>query len=58
MEVGSSTWRISWLFCNVIAGNFEAYQLHIIPEQVEDFRYVVYRLKDLLELSDENLTKY
>ena len=26
-------------FGNVIAGNFEAYQLHIIPEQVEDFKY-------------------
>ena len=30
-------------FGNVIAGNFEAYQLHIIPEQVEDFRYVIFR---------------
>ena len=39
-------------FGKVIAGNFEAYQLHIIPEQVEDFRYVIYRIKDLLELSD------
>ncbi len=42
---------------NVIAGNFEAYQLHIIPEQVEDFRYVIYRLKDLLELSDKQFKK-
>ena len=39
-------------FGNVIAGNFEAYQLHVIPEQVENFRYVIYRLKDLLDLSD------
>ena len=44
-------------FGNVIAGNFEAYQLHIIPEQVEDFRYVIYRVKDLLELSDKQLKK-
>ena len=44
-------------FGNVIAGNFEAYQLHIIPEQVEDFRYVIYRLKDLLELSDKEFKK-
>ena len=44
-------------FGNIIAGNFEAYQLHIIPEQVEDFRYVVYRLKDLLELSDKEFKK-
>ena len=44
-------------FGNVIAGNFEAYQLHIIPEEVEDFRYVIYRLKDLLELSDKEFKK-
>ena len=44
-------------FGNVIAGNFEAYQLHVIPEQVEDFRYVIYRLKDLLELSDKQFNK-
>ncbi len=44
-------------FGNVIAGNFEAYQLHIIPEEVEDFRYVIFRLKDLLELSDKEFKK-
>ena len=44
-------------FGNVIAGNFEAYQLHVIPEQVEDFRYVIYRLKDLLEMSDKEFKK-
>ena len=44
-------------FGNVIAGNFESYQLHIIPEQVEDFRYVIYRVKDLLELSDKQFKK-
>ena len=40
-----------------MAGNFEAFQLHVIPEQVEDFRYVIYRLKDLLELSDKEFKK-
>ena len=44
-------------FGKIIAGNFEAYQLHVIPEQVEDFRYVIYRLKDLLELSDKEFNK-
>ena len=44
-------------FGNVIAGNFEAYQLHIIPEQVEDFRYVIFRVKELLELSDKQFKK-
>ena len=44
-------------FGNVIAGNLKVYQLHIIPEEVEDFRYVIYRLKDLLELSDKEFKK-
>ena len=44
-------------FGSVIAGNFEAYQLHVVPEEVEDFRYVVYRLKDLLDLSDKEFNK-
>ena len=44
-------------FGNVIAGNFEAYQLHIVPEEVEDFRYVIFRLKDLLEMSDKEFKK-
>ncbi len=44
-------------FGNTIAGNFEAYQLHIIPEEVEDFRYVIYRIKGLLELSEKQFKK-
>ena len=39
-------------FGNIIAGNFESYQLHIVPEQVENFRYVITRIKTILELSD------
>ena len=49
--------EITDYFGNIIAGNFEAYQLHIIPEQVEDFRYVIYRVKDLLEMSDKEFRK-
>ena len=44
-------------FGNTIAGNFEAYQLHIIPEEVEDFRYVIYRVKELLELTEKQFKK-
>ena len=44
-------------FGNTVAGNFEAYQLHIIPEQVEDFRYVIFRVKDILELSDRQFKR-
>ena len=42
-------------FDNVIAGNNEVYQLHIIPEQVEDFRYIALRLKNILNLSEKEL---
>ena len=44
-------------FGNIIAGNFEAYELHMIPEEVEDFRYTIYRVKDLLNLSDNRFKK-
>jgi penicillin-binding protein 2 len=44
-------------FGNTIAGNYEAYQLHIIPEQVENFRYVITRVKDILNLSDKQFQK-
>ena len=57
METCSCKGEFHDYFGNVIAGNFEAYQLHIIPEQVEDFRYVIYRIKDLLELTDKEFNK-
>ena len=44
-------------FGNVIAGNNEVYQLHIIPEQVEDFRYITLRLKNILNLSEREFQK-
>ena len=44
-------------FGNTIAGNYEAYQLHIIPEQVENFRYVITRLKDILDLSNRQFQR-
>ena len=42
-------------FDNVIAGSNEVYQLHVIPEQVEDFRYIALRLKNILNLSEKEL---
>ena len=44
-------------FGNIIAGNLKVYQLHIIPEQVEYFNYLVIRLKTLLDLSDKKIQK-
>ena len=44
-------------FGNTIAGNLKVYQLHIIPEQVENFNYLLLRLKNLLNLSDKKISK-
>ena len=44
-------------FGNVIAGNLKVYQLHVIPEQVEDFRYLMLRLKEILNLSNNKFAK-
>ena len=44
-------------FGNTIAGNYEAYQLHMIPEQVENFRYVITRIKKILDLSEGQFKK-
>ena len=43
-------------FGNIIAGNLKVYQLHIIPEQVENFNYLLSRLKTLLELTDKKIS--
>ena len=39
-------------FGNIVAGNLKIYQLHVIPEQVEDFKYLMLRLKEILSLND------
>ena len=44
-------------FGNTVAGNSEVYQLHVIPEQVEDFKYLMVRLKDILNLSQTHFSK-
>ena len=43
-------------FDNIIAGNLKVYQLHIIPEQVENFNYLISRLKTLLQLSNKKIS--
>ena len=57
-------WRLSPIrgdfldyFGNIIAGNLKVYQLHVIPEQVEDFKYLMLRLKDILNLSNNQFNK-
>ena len=40
----------------------KVYQLHVVPEQVENFKYLMLRLKDILKLNDKeyslNSTKF
>ena len=44
-------------FGNIIAGNTKVYQLHVVPEQVEDFKYLMVRLKNILPLTDKEFAK-
>ncbi len=44
-------------FGNIIAGNLKVYQLHVVPEQVENFKYLMLRLKEILSLNDQEFRK-
>jgi penicillin-binding protein 2 len=44
-------------FGNIVAGNLKVYQLHVIPEQVENFKYLMIRLKEILDLEDNEFLK-
>jgi penicillin-binding protein 2 len=44
-------------FGNIIAGNLKVYQLHVIPEEVEDFKYLMVRLKEILNLNNSEFKK-
>ena len=44
-------------FGNIIAGNLKVYQLHVIPEEVEDFKYLMVRLKEILNFNNSEYEK-
>ena len=44
-------------FGKIIAGNLDVYELHVIPEQVEDFRVLITRVKQILNLTDKQVDK-
>jgi penicillin-binding protein 2 len=44
-------------FGNTVAGNLKVYQLHVIPEQVENFAYLIARLQTILQLSNKRVEK-
>ena len=44
-------------FGNIIAGNLKVYQLHVVPEEVENFKYLMIRLKEILNLNKNEFEK-
>ena len=42
-------------FGKTIAANDQVFQLHIIPEQVEDFNYLIVRLRNIIDFSNEEI---
>ena len=44
-------------FGNIIAGNLKVYQLHVVPEEVEDFRNLILRLKGILGFDNSEFKK-
>ena len=44
-------------FGKTIAGNTEVYQLHIIPEEVNNFKALMVRLKEILDLTEKEYSK-
>ena len=44
-------------FGNIIAGNLNVYQLHVIPEEVENFKYLLLRLKVILDLDNKKFER-
>ena len=44
-------------FGNIIAGNLNTYQLHVIPEEVVNFRNLMLRLKEILTLDNNEFKK-
>ena len=44
--------NISDYFDNTIAENQQVYQLHVVPEQVENFNYLILRLKRIINLNN------
>ncbi len=44
-------------FGKTIAGNLETYQLHVVPEEVENFKYLMARLREILSLNNREFQK-
>jgi penicillin-binding protein 2 len=44
-------------FGNTIADNNQVFQLHVVPEEVENFNYLIVRLKNIIKLENKEIKK-
>ena len=44
-------------FGNKIADNNQVFQLHVVPEEVDDFNYLMVRLKNIIKLNNNEIRK-
>ena len=44
-------------FGNIIADNDQVFQLHVVPEEVEDFNYLMVRLKNMIKIENKQLRR-
>ena len=44
-------------FENTIADNYQVFQLHVVPEEVEDFNYLMVRLKNIIKIDNREIRR-
>ena len=44
-------------FDNTIADNNQVFQLHVVPEEVEDFNYLMVRLKNIIKINNREIRR-
>ena len=44
-------------FGNIIADNNQVFQLHVVPEEVEDFNYLMVRLKNIIKIENKEIRR-
>ncbi len=44
-------------FGNVIADNDQVFQLHVVPEEVENFNYLMVRLKNIIKIENKDIKR-
>ncbi len=44
-------------FGNTIADNDQVFQLHVVPEEVEDFNYLMVRLKKIIKIENKQIRR-